>query len=162
MIILKKAEVSDKDKMWNIFQKYLYEMTNYYDMTMSESGNYKYRFFDDYFVESERIALFIYDDEILIGFIMINNYSCIGDSIDYAIAEFTIFPQYRKKHFGLRAIKKIFEQYHGKWEIKYSNQNKAAERFWIKATKRYTPSVSAHSDAESVLSFIVEKEYPKI
>lgn len=155
MIILKEAQVSDQDKLWNIFQKYLYEMSNYYDMEMNESGNYEYKYFDHYFKESERIVLFIYNDECLVGFVMINNHSCLGDPIDHAIGEFTIFPRFRKNHFGLEAIQKIFEQYHGKWEIKYSRENKAAERLWIKAAEKYKPVVSPYADTENVLSFFV-------
>lgn len=156
MIVLKEVLTQDKDRLWNIFQKYLYEMTNYYDMDMNESGNYEYKYFDAYFTEPERIVLFIYNDEILIGFVMINNYSCIEDSIDYAIGEFTVFPHYRKKHLGMNAIEKIFEQYHGKWEIKYSNENRAAKNFWTKMTEKYEPLVSTHANVESVLSFTVE------
>lgn len=155
MIILKEVQVLDKEKLWNIFQKYFHEMTAYYDMDMDERGNYPYKYFDNYFEEAERTALFIYHDEILIGFAMINNYSCLGNCIDYAIAEFTIFPKYRKRGFGIETIQKIFEKYHGKWEIKYSNKNKSAEVLWLKATKKYKPVVSSYESTESVLSFIV-------
>lgn len=46
-------------------------MTNYYDMDMNEFGNYEYKYFDHYFKDSGRSALFIYHDEIIIGFVMI-------------------------------------------------------------------------------------------
>lgn len=42
MIRLVTALVKDRDLLWNINQKYLYEMTNYYDDTMDEHGNYHY------------------------------------------------------------------------------------------------------------------------
>ncbi len=124
-------------------------------MDMGESGNYEYKYFDDYFSESKRIALFIYHDKVLVGFVMINDYSCLNAPIDYAIAEFTIFPQYRKRHFATEAVQKIFEQYPGKWEIKYSNKNGAAEKLWKKATGKYGPAVSSYATVDSVLSFVV-------
>lgn len=62
MIALKEVLTQDKDRLWNISQKYLYEMTNYYDMGMNESGNYEYKYFDAYFAEPERVVLFIYND----------------------------------------------------------------------------------------------------
>ena len=36
MILLKEVLLADKDKLWNIFQKYFYEMSAYYDMDMDE------------------------------------------------------------------------------------------------------------------------------
>ena len=40
MIILQKVEGKDRDLLWNINQKYLYEMTNYYDDPMDENGGF--------------------------------------------------------------------------------------------------------------------------
>lgn len=155
MIALKQIELADKSKFWNIFQKYLYELTNYYDMDMDASGNYPYKYFDSYFEDPERAAVFLCDDGVLVGFAMINAYSFLGDPIDHAIAEFTIFPQYRKRHLGAKAVQEIFARYHGRWEIKYSNQNKAAQALWTSATTKYAPVVSPHDRTESVLSFVV-------
>ena len=155
MIALKKIERSDRDRLWNLFQKYLYEMTNYYDMDMDALGNFQYKYFDSYFEDVKREAVFIYDDSALVGFAMINDYSCLGNHIDHAIAEFTIFPQHRRRNLGMKAIREIFARYPGRWEIKYSNKNKAAEVLWRKAAMKYNPILSLHDGTESVLSFIV-------
>ena len=40
MIRLQKVEAKDRDLPWNINQKYLYEMTNYYDDPMDENGGF--------------------------------------------------------------------------------------------------------------------------
>lgn len=56
MIRLVTALEKDRDLLWNINQKYLYEMTNYYDDTMDENGNYHYGHFDEYFSDSKRTA----------------------------------------------------------------------------------------------------------
>ena len=39
MIRLQNVQPKDRDLLWNINQKYLYEMTNYYDDPMDEEGN---------------------------------------------------------------------------------------------------------------------------
>ena len=49
MLSLKKVQNKDRDLLWNINQKYLYEMTNFYDDPMDENGNYHYGYFDEYF-----------------------------------------------------------------------------------------------------------------
>ena len=49
MLRLQTVQKKDRDLLWNINQKYLYEMTNFYDDPMDDSGNYHYGHFDDYF-----------------------------------------------------------------------------------------------------------------
>ncbi len=44
----------NKAVLWNINQKYLYEMTNFYDDPMDENGNYHYGHFDEYFTDPKR------------------------------------------------------------------------------------------------------------
>jgi hypothetical protein len=39
MIELVEVKSEQRELLWNIFQKFLYEMTNYYDDEMDEMGN---------------------------------------------------------------------------------------------------------------------------
>lgn len=154
MIVLREVPISDREKLWNVFQKYLHELTAYYPMEMDETGNYSYRYFDAYFEDVGRMALFLYDDGMFVGFAMINDYSCLGNPIDHAMGEFTVFPQYRKRHLGMEAVQTILERFPGRWEIKYCNANQAAARLWNSAAQRYNPTLSSIEDGtESVLSF---------
>ena len=108
MIRLEKVRFEDRELLWNINQKYLYEMTNFYDDPMDQNGNYHYGYFDLYFKDEKRMAFFIYNDNTLVGFVFINPYSYINESPDYVMAEFTIFPAYRNKHFAKEAIQLIY------------------------------------------------------
>lgn len=74
MIRLIAVQEKDKELLWNINQKYLYEMTNYYDDPMDANGNYHYGYFDEYFSDPKRIAYFLYDDDVLIGFTILLRY----------------------------------------------------------------------------------------
>ena len=71
------------------------------------------------------------------------------------MAEFTIFPAYRKKHFALDAARKIFAEHPGKWEIKYNEKNTAAKRLWNTVTAPYEPKLHHLNDEETVLVFEV-------
>lgn len=153
MVELRLVKPQEKELLWNIHQKYLYEMTNYYDDKMDETGNYQYGYFDAYFIEPERKALFLYNDEQLIGFAMVNPYSYINGHPDYVLAEFTIFPAFRKRHLAAEAVKKIFDRYQGSWEIKYNEKNAPARELWTKTTAKYRPQKTSLNDEETVLSF---------
>ena len=153
MLRLQTVQAKDRDLLWNINQKYLYEMTNFYDDPMDENGNYHYGHFDEYFIDPNRIAYFIYNDDILVGFAMLCPYSNIGQDPDYIMAEFTIFPSYRRKHFALEIAKMILEQHPGKWEIKYNEKNIKAKKLWTKVTEPYNPEAHHLNEKETVLCF---------
>lgn len=154
MIELVEVKSEHREILWNMLQKYLYEMTNYYDDEMDEMGNYHYGYFDDYFTDPERTALLIYDDKLLAGFAMINPYSYINEHPDHVLAEFTIFPMYRKKHIGKCAAELILKTYKGRWEIKYNEKNVGARVLWNKITDSYHPVKHRYSTDETVLSFL--------
>ncbi|MBQ7715741.1 MAG: GNAT family N-acetyltransferase [Clostridia bacterium] len=158
MIRLIAVRKEDRELFWNINQKYLYEMTNYYDDPMDENGNYHYGRFDEYFSDPERSAYFLYDGETLVGFAMINPYSCIGRDPDHTMAEFTIFPAYRRKRLAVDAVNALLEKHHGQWEIKYNEKNIAAKRLWNKIAAPYSPEVYHLNDEETVLLFTKEPD----
>ena len=156
MIELTNAKPENRELLWNIHQKYLYEMTYYYDDEMDEQGNFKYGYFDAYFTEVERKAIFIYEQKELVGFAMINPYPYISENPDYVLAEFTIFPMYRKKHLATEAAEAIFGRYRGRWEIKYSEKNTRAKNLWNKITEKYIPRIIHLNEDETVLAFTVQ------
>ncbi len=149
------VEKKDKDLIWNINQKYLYEMTNFYDDEMDENGNFHYGYFDEYFSDPKRKAYFIYSENILVGFAMINPYSYINQNPDYTMAEFTIFPSFRHKHFAFEAANMILNTHIGKWEIKYNEKNIAAKKLWNAVAESYKTEIHQLNDEETVLLFWV-------
>lgn len=153
MIKLISVKKEDRELFYNIHQKYLYEMTNFYDDTMDDKGNYEYGYFDAYFTEPKRKAYYIYSDNKLAGFVMINPYSYIDKNPDYVLAEFTVFPIYRKKHIASEAAKAVFEKHPGTWEVKYNENNVPAKNLWNKICGKYKPLKTRISDFETVLSF---------
>lgn len=153
MIRLKEVKQEERNLLWNIHQKYLYEMTSYYPDKMDTNGNYHYGYFDAYFTERERKALFIFNDDLLIGFAMLNPYSYLNHKPDLVIAEFTIFPSYRGRHYAEDAAWLILDAFPGRWEIKFHENNIGAKKLWEMVTRRYNPTVYRLSDYETVLEF---------
>lgn len=144
----------DRELLWNINQKYLYEMTNFYDDEMDTLGNLNYGYFDAYFTDPKRKAFFLFDEkQVLVGFAMIHPYSNLNEKPDYVLADFTVFPVYRRKHLAEKAAEMIFERFKGCWEIKFNEKNIAAKTLWNKATEQYFPKVTRLNDTETVLSF---------
>lgn len=180
-------EAKDKELLFSVNQKYLYEMTNFYDDEMDEFGNYHYGHFEEYFTDPMRIAYFIRAHEALVGFAMLcpysnfetvraeaqkeirddsegsfpsllgkdTKYTLLGSDTDYIMAEFTIFPAYRRKHYALDAANEILRAHPGKWEIKYNEKNGKAKNLWTMVTAPYHPEVYHLNDEETVFVFQV-------
>ena len=153
MLTLHPITQADRERFWNINQKYLYEMTLYYPDEMDEKGVLHYGYFDQYFVDAKRKAYFIYNDETLVGFVMINPYSVLGGNPDYTMAEFTIFPAFRRNGFGFEAATLFLSTFKGKWEIKFNEKNIGAKKFWTKITEKYNPKIHHLNEMETVLEF---------
>ncbi len=153
MIRLQAVRKEDRELLWNINQKYLYEMTLYYPDSMDEDGNLHYGHFEEYFTDPKREAFFLYDDDTMVGFAMLCPYSSIGKHPDYTMAEFTIFPTYRRKHYALDAANLILSGHPGQWEIKYNEKNTGAKNLWTAVTAPYHPAVYHLNEEETVLAF---------
>ena len=147
----------DRERLWNINQKYLYEMTNYYNDEMDLLGNLHYGYFDAYFTDPKRTAFFLYEEKVLVGFAMIHPYSNMDEEPDYVLAEFTVFPMYRRRHLAVRAAEMIFEHFKGRWEVKYNEKNTAAKALWNNVTAKYKPKTTRLNNTETVLSFCTNK-----
>ncbi len=154
-VTLRKAVREDRELLFQLNQKYLYEMSRYYDNPMDEKGIIRYGYLDSYFTAPDREAYLILANGELAGFVLLNRHSCTGRRPDHAAAEFTVFPKYRRRHIGSEAVKQLFLQKPGIWEVKYSEKNTDAVRFWTAVTERYVPEKIRLNGEETVLVFRV-------
>lgn len=154
---LEAVAKKDKEILWNVLQKYMHEMAQFYKDELDENGNYEYRYFNSYFDDNEkhhRFAEFIFDGNKMIGFALINRYSVNDEITDYCLAEFAIFPAYRNKNYAKESFKLLMNEFAGKWQIKYMIINKKAANLWGQVTKIYDPVITTTGD-ENILSFRV-------
>lgn len=155
-IHLQPVSKDDRQTLWHLLQKYLYELSLYYDdIIPDENGIIDTPYFEEYFTEEDRSAYFIYHENERIGFAMINRHSEIGEDPDAAIAEFTILPHWRGRGLGESAAAAVLATKTGLWELKYSPKNRAAKTFWNKVTEQYSPSVHPLGVEDEVLLFRV-------
>ena len=74
------------------------------------------------------------------------------------MAEFTIFPIHRRKHYALDATRMILSEHPGKWEIKYNEKNTAAKKLWNTVSAPYDPEIYHLNEEETVLVFEVKEK----
>lgn len=155
---LKQVTDEDRELLWNINQKYLYEMTHFYDDPMDEAGNYHYGFFDEYFIDPKRQAWLFYEGDQLVGFAFMHPYSQLHEHVEWVLAEFTIFPHFRGRHLAYEAINLLLASHPGRWEIKYNEKNHPAKKLWHQVTAPYHPQIIHLNEWETVFAFTYEKE----
>lgn len=154
MLYIEEVKTEKRQVLYNFMQKYLYEMSLYYGGSMNTEGNFDYPYLPYYFEEESRKAVFIYDDEEIIGFSLINNHSFTGEKIDNCIAEFTVFPAYRHRGNGMKAVELLLKSRPGSWQLKYSSVNKPGQTFWQKVRDIYNGTETPLEGDEVALTII--------
>lgn len=153
MVRLEEVGPDRRDMLSNLMQKYLYEMSRYYDLPMDEDGNYPYKYLPLYFTDETRRAYFFYNETDMIGFALINAHSFTGERIDNCIAEFTIFPAFRGRGYGLEAAAALKEKRSGPWQLKYSTKNAVGARLWQRVKEEYGGTEQKLEGDEIAVSF---------
>ncbi|MBQ6395032.1 MAG: hypothetical protein IJH87_01615 [Atopobiaceae bacterium] len=157
-MILETAGLNEATFVFNVLQKYLYELSAYYRDELDADGNIAYPWFDTYFdpeEHPERRAILIREGASTVGFILINAYSDLDEPIDHAVAEFTIFPAFRGRGLGKQAAALLFQDNPGTWELTFNNTNETAASFWTSVTRPYRPDPTPINARETILSFEV-------
>lgn len=152
MIRLEVVTKENEALLYNLMQKYLYEMSITHEKEMDENGNYPYKYLSFYFTEPERVAYFIYEDERRIGFALVNPYSFTEEKMDSCLAEFTIFPAFRKRGYAEEAFEALRKARPGSWQLKYSSDNPAGSAFWRKIGEKYGGRFEKLDDRETILT----------
>jgi predicted acetyltransferase len=106
---------------------------------MNSDAIFEYKWFDNYFIDSDRIAYFIKElnTNKLLGFVMVNSYMQKFDN-GHSVAEFMIIPKYRRNKIGKRVAFEVFDLFKGNWEVQPSYQSEKAYKFWQKTIAEYT------------------------
>lgn len=165
MVRLRLVGEYEKRKLWKLLQAYLGELAPYYGETPGPQGQYAYPYFGSYFVEDPaRYALFIEDQEtggretLPAGFLLVNDHSATAEPVDYAVAEFYVRPELRRRGFGKEAVGILWDGLPGRWQIKYACANSAGGAFWESVARDFSPSVvEVGNGLERALTFTVAR-----
>ena len=137
-IELKQAAADDKEVLRNLLEKYNYEFSQWDLRDVNKFGLYGYDYLDCYWTEKNRWAFLIMVDGSLAGFAMVNDFPEAGESTDYSIAEFFVMYKYRLNGVGKAVARRLFDEFHGKWQIKRHPKNTASVYFWDHVISEYT------------------------
>lgn len=119
-------------------QLYLYEMSEFAGIELTEYGLYPYSYIDHYWTEKGRHPFFLRVDGKLAGLALVRTW--FGDGTEarvYSMDEFFVKRQYQGKGVGKRAAHMLFDRFQGKWSISQLKANKPAQTFWQRTIAAY-------------------------
>jgi len=135
---LEEVEQKDRDILYSLLQFALYDGSKYIYNKLNKNGKFEYKWFDNYFTDSDRFSYFIKSDkDELLGFVMINSNMKLKEN-GHSIAEFLILPNYRRNHIGKKVAFDIFNMFKGNWEVEPIENSEEAYCFWKRVVEDYT------------------------
>ncbi len=115
----------------NLMTLYLHDLSEYTnDLKINDVGLFEYEGIEFYFKEEDLKPFFIYYEENIAGFVLLNSGKFTPKNAEFCIHEFFILKSYRKKGIGTEAINKLLEKYKGKYIVAQLAENKPAISFW--------------------------------
>lgn len=69
---------------------------------------------------------------------MVNDYPETKEEMDYTVAEFFVMYKYRHCGVGKIAATRVFDMFHGKWQLMRHPKNTASVCFWNRVVSEYT------------------------
>lgn len=138
MIEIRRVTLDEKETLANLLEKYNYEFSQYDKRQFDNNGLFGYKYLNNYFTDNDRYAYFIYVEDLLAGFALINKYHECERPIDWSIAEFFVSYNFRRQGVATEAVNQIFKIHKGYYHIKYHKKNKASVVLWNNVAKKYS------------------------
>lgn len=139
-----KANYEEKGVLRNLINLYEYDLSEFNGNEPNSFGVFEYLYLDHYWTsqgieEEGRIPYLLKANDKLAGFVLINNFSCLGRvDIEYTIAEFFVMKKWRRKGIGKAVAIELFKKHSGKWEVSQERENIDAQVFWRSIINEYT------------------------
>ncbi len=151
----------------NLFQLYAHDFSEFADVPIGADGRFTYAPLPLYWREPHRFPFLITADGELAGFALVQRGSLLTGAADvWDVAEFFVLRAWRRHGVGAKAADALWRRMPGTWEVRVSERNTAAQRFWQRAVQQHTGVSPQYTPADNdgkrwlVLSF-VSSEAPR-
>jgi len=117
LVTLRRTEFNDLILFQNLYNLYLNEMSIYKkNNVLDEEGYYNLNMVNYYFSDRDHyFAYIIYFDEKIVGFVTLSKYPNTIKESDYCLQDIYVLPFARTNKIGSNCLKKIFDEFKGKY-----------------------------------------------
>jgi predicted acetyltransferase len=137
---IRPAKGEERPALENLAQLYCYDFSDMFPLEVGADGRFaELNDLGPYWVDKWRHPLFILVGQKLAGFALVLERSRLtGAHGVFDMAEFFVMRRYRRQGVGRAAAFRLFETFHGPWEVRQRRENPAATSFWRKVIAEYT------------------------
>jgi predicted acetyltransferase len=136
---LHRAPISDACTLAQLFQYYVYDLSDVVNADLDVDGRYTLPSLDAYWVDPWRHPFLVRVEGKLAGFALVHQKSRItGDMTTWDVAEFFVMRKYRRQGVGAAIATQLFDSFRGAWEVRQLLANQAATSFWRRVIGDYT------------------------
>ena len=138
-IDLARASVGDAACLANLFQYYVYDLSDVVGFDCGADGRFTLPSFDAYWSDPWRHPHLVRVEGKLAGFALVHHRSRItGDENTWDVAEFFVLRKYQRRGVGGAVATRLFDAYRGAWEVRELAANHRAIAFWRRVIADYT------------------------
>lgn len=149
LVKLEKIELENKEILKNIYQFYLYDMSEYNNEEIDSMGLYDVDFLNLFFDDNGLTSFFIKAAEKIVGVILLQSGKWAPRTgEDYYISEFFVLNKYRRNGVGKKALKELFSLYPGKYMLGQMTNNNRAINFWKSVYSEFNIEYKESYEAE--------------
>jgi predicted acetyltransferase len=145
-----RAQPGEAPIIENLMQFYTHDFSELWAGTprgdLRPDGRFESYSLGEYWSSANWSALFIWRDQVLAGFSLINDQTHSGQPANRNVGEFFILRKHRGQGVGQIAALRIFSLHPGSWEVAVARKNVQAREFWRK-------TIQSAGNASSIREF---------
>jgi predicted acetyltransferase len=137
MIVISKIGPEAEIVLRNLFEHYLHEMSEWFEVNTKAEGSYSYDtsliWKNGYDAYSAKV------DDSIAGFALVGSAAeWLGDVGAHDVHEFFILRKFRRSGWGLRMATLLWKERPGEWLVRVLEANTPAVHFWRVAISSYS------------------------
>ncbi|WP_339303394.1 GNAT family N-acetyltransferase [Paenibacillus sp. FSL R5-0519] len=121
-----------KELFLNLFNLYLYDLSEYSGEDLLEEGKYDPTNTYLYLERDELHPFFIQYEGKVIGFVLACSPPYVPEDVDYTVQELFLVKKYRGQGLAAQAVDLVLAQFQGRFKVEQLANNAAAVSFWKK------------------------------
>lgn len=130
---LQPIPLAEKAALKAMLDPYLIEHADLVDPRRVHGDPRSYDYFDPYWVDPDRHPYWIMADGERVGFCLVNAHPPSGQTVDHAVAEFSVLAAHRRGGLGRAAVRAMLARHPGQWELQVYHANTGGLAFWPRA-----------------------------
>ena len=135
-VLLTTALPGEAPIIQNLMQLYTHDFSEFWACTtrgdLNPDGRFEAYPLSEYWSRPNWSAFFIWHNQVLAGFSLINDKTHSGQAANRNVAEFFILRKHRGQGVGQIAAEHVFSMHAGSWEVAVARNNVQAREFWRK------------------------------